>query len=289
MNLTFLQFFLFFVGDEFMRLVYAADLHSEIQHYDELFELLKRTQADVLVLGGDLFAYTKDFKLQLNFFQEYLKPYFLKLSIPVFIISGNTDWPVSVQLLRSHQTELGLHFLSNHPVEFFGFTFYGLSSIPVSPFVRKDDERRDLIKDTFNLEGTHFVSDSKGQLWEKSNSDLNYYSSIEEELNQISENKDAIWVMHSPPYGGVLDLLSNGTAVGSKAISQRIIQIQPLLSLHGHIHESPYTSGSWFHKIGSTLAINPGQGESLHAIYIEFKKGEIILVEHTVFGSSNEI
>ena len=33
---------------------------------------------------------------------------------------------------------------------------------------------------------------------------------------------------------------------------------QPLLTLHGHIHESPDVSGSWKQKIGRTISMNPG-------------------------------
>ena len=35
---------------------------------------------------------------------------------------------------------------------------------------------------------------------------------------------------------------------------------QPLLTLHGHIHESPKMSGSWKDKIGNTICINVGSG-----------------------------
>ena len=41
--------------------------------------------------------------------------------------------------------------------------------------------------------------------------------------------------------------------VGSTAVREAIEQRQPLLSLHGHIHE-----GRGAVKIGRTLAINPG-------------------------------
>jgi uncharacterized protein len=41
--------------------------------------------------------------------------------------------------------------------------------------------------------------------------------------------------------------------VGSRAVRQAIEEYQPLLSLHGHIHESP---GSV--RIGRTVAVNPG-------------------------------
>ena len=41
--------------------------------------------------------------------------------------------------------------------------------------------------------------------------------------------------------------------VGSTAVKEVIEEVQPLLSLHGHIHESRAAI-----RIGRTLAINPG-------------------------------
>jgi len=41
--------------------------------------------------------------------------------------------------------------------------------------------------------------------------------------------------------------------VGSKAVREVIEKYQPLLGLHGHIHES-----KGYDKIGRTLVINPG-------------------------------
>jgi Icc-related predicted phosphoesterase len=41
--------------------------------------------------------------------------------------------------------------------------------------------------------------------------------------------------------------------VGSHAVRELLERAQPLLGLHGHIHES-----AGFRKIGQTLAINPG-------------------------------
>ena len=43
------------------------------------------------------------------------------------------------------------------------------------------------------------------------------------------------------------------TSVGSTAVRDAILKYQPLLSLHGHIHESRATQ-----RLGRTLCINPG-------------------------------
>ncbi|HXQ36037.1 MAG TPA: hypothetical protein VN843_18620, partial [Anaerolineales bacterium] len=66
--------------------------------------------------------------------------------------------------------------------------------------------------------------------------------------------------------GGGLKMVS----VGSKAVRKAIEKYQPLLSLHGHIHESRSAQ-----KIGKTMCINPGSeyGEGvLRGVVLEFSR-----------------
>jgi len=89
---------------------------------------------------------------------------------------------------------------------------------------------------------------------------------IEKMAAQVSDRSRAIFNLHCPPYNSGLDeapaidadlrLLHGGRAlrpVGSTAVRAAIEKHQPLLSLHGHIHESKGAI-----KIGKTLSINPG-------------------------------
>ncbi len=75
-----------------------------------------------------------------------------------------------------------------------------------------------------------------------------------------------VFNFHCPPYGSNLDeaamldehlnVVDAGRSlvpVGSKAVREAIQKYQPLLSLHGHIHEGKGTA-----RIGKTLAINAG-------------------------------
>ncbi len=75
-----------------------------------------------------------------------------------------------------------------------------------------------------------------------------------------------IFNFHCPPYGSNLDeaamlddnlnVIDAGRSlvpVGSKAVRDAIMRYQPLLSLHGHIHEGKGTA-----RLGKTLAINAG-------------------------------
>jgi uncharacterized protein len=89
---------------------------------------------------------------------------------------------------------------------------------------------------------------------------------IEAVVGQIPDMERAIFNFHAPPYGSGLDeapqLDENlrptlgGAAmkpVGSTAVRDAILKHQPMLSVHGHIHES-----RGIKRLGRTLAINPG-------------------------------
>jgi len=94
---------------------------------------------------------------------------------------------------------------------------------------------------------------------------------IAEAFTGIENCERLIFNMHVPPLNSTLDLCpmldastdppkvitSGGEPVmvgaGSQAVRKAIEQYQPLLSLHGHIHESRNVA-----KIGRTTAVNPG-------------------------------
>jgi len=109
---------------------------------------------------------------------------------------------------------------------------------------------------------------------------------IEKVASQVKHPSQAIFNLHVPPYDTNLDIapeldenltprLSLGGGfkmipVGSKAVRSAIEKYQPLLGLHGHIHESRFAQ-----KIGKTLCINPGSeyGEGvLRGVVLELSR-----------------
>lgn len=89
---------------------------------------------------------------------------------------------------------------------------------------------------------------------------------IEAVAELVPDMRRAIFNFHAPPYGTGLDEAPaldaslrpiHGGAVmkpvGSTAVRDAILRHQPMLSVHGHIHESRGVK-----KMGRTLAINPG-------------------------------
>lgn len=109
---------------------------------------------------------------------------------------------------------------------------------------------------------------------------------IEKVAMQLKNPSQAIFNLHVPPHDTNLDIapeldetltpklsLSGGfkmVPVGSTAVRKAIEKYQPLLSLHGHIHESRSAQ-----KIGKTMCINPGSeyGEGvLRGVVLELSR-----------------
>jgi Icc-related predicted phosphoesterase len=94
------------------------------------------------------------------------------------------------------------------------------------------------------------------------------YLRLKRLVDQLEAPERAIFNIHVPPYESSLDIayevdeelryvMKGGrpheVPTGSPAVRQIIEETEPLLSLHGHIHESKGMT-----KIGRTVAINPG-------------------------------
>lgn len=107
-------------------------------------------------------------------------------------------------------------------------------------------------------------------------------------LPGLTGAKPALFNLHVPPHGSGLDwapLLTEDlrpiqaggevqmVPVGSKAVDAVLREHQPLLGLHGHIHESRGAA-----RIGATLSLNPGSryGEGvLDGVLVRISRGKV--------------
>lgn len=107
-------------------------------------------------------------------------------------------------------------------------------------------------------------------------------------IGGLEEPGKAVFNFHCPPYDTGIDSgpkldenlrMSSGAGgaemlpVGSKACRAAIEHHQPLLGLHGHLHES-----RGVHKLGRTICLNPGSEYNegvLRGALIELRKGKL--------------
>jgi len=111
---------------------------------------------------------------------------------------------------------------------------------------------------------------------------------IEGMASQVKDMRQCIFNLHCPPFNTKLDLAPKlkpdmtyehkggqieMVPVGSEAVRKSIESHQPLLGLHGHIHES-----RGFDKIGRTLLINGGSEYAegiMRAVIVNIDKDKV--------------
>lgn len=262
-----------------MRVCYTSDLHGSERHYAELGGLLRAERADLVVLGGDL---VRDFDRSLPIGPQVMAARDALLAcldawraghpeLRVACVGGNHEIAAMRVAFRPFHHAGRLTLLDHRKAwRCGGLTWLGYSCTPPSPHWAKDYERLDRRDDP--------IPNFPGQVWDPETDALRDVdlvehfrgrASIEEELS-AAPRLDEPWVLvaHSPPYGTRLDRLPHiAEPLGSRAIRHLIEVGRPVLSLHGHLHESPELTGTYRDRVGEATCVNPGQGmERLHAV-----------------------
>jgi uncharacterized protein len=114
------------------------------------------------------------------------------------------------------------------------------------------------------------------------------YARLKKQASAVTDPERAIFNLHVPPYDTGLDnaalvnddltYVTHGGEpvegpVGSHAVRQIIEEYQPMLALHGHIHESRGVV-----RIGRTLCINPGSEYNsgrIHGVLVTLGHDEV--------------
>jgi Icc-related predicted phosphoesterase len=287
-----------------MKCLYTSDLHGEVRLYQELLALATSSSAEIITLGGDLlpsFPPTKRYEdmipNQKTFIEQFLSSFFKRIlettsTKQIFLIPGN--WDLGYLYLFKDPTE-GIVDLNQRIYRLKnGYDLIGYPFVPPTPFRPKDYEKMDNPEAPWPPQKNPSYIRSSDPTDELTAVDPYLYlrgrETIREDLRRLPKaffNKKAIYVMHSPPFGTKLDFIQGEKSAGSLSIKAFIEENQPLLTLHGHIHESPELSGAYFDRIGETISINPGQSAwstgdlmKLYAVTFEMENVEKTLT-HT--------
>jgi Icc-related predicted phosphoesterase len=254
--------------------LFASDLHGRPDLYEKLFAVVRNDRPGWLLLGGDLLPGTSfaDAGEETSFISTYLVPSLLQLreslgaGYPsIMIILGNDDPACEEKTVLAAEADSLWRYVHGRQVRAGKYTVCGCSFVPPTPFLLKDWERYDVSRyvDPGSLapdEGCRTVPESDSEI---------RFGTIRCHLERLAEGaamERTICLFHAPPYNTVLDraaldgVTHEGVAldphVGSIAILRFIRDRQPLLTLHGHIHESARLTGAWKTIIGRTVCIN---------------------------------
>lgn len=257
-----------------MKILYVTDLHGDKNKYRKSLDIAVEKNISVIVNGGDMLPKLGERHLeQPIFINEFLKGYFSELQrhgITYLAMLGNDDL-LSVDGL--FDTVCGeyenVHNIAGKKVRIGGYEFIGMNHILDHPFGCKDR----VVTETHyipqrQLSPVAGISNEYGYdriyNWlEYSRTELPYMCDILNDLPEPENSQQTVYVMHMPPAGLRLgQLLYQDLDIGSVDIYEFLKERQPLLSLHGHIHESPDTQkGRWINQIRSTACIQTGQTE----------------------------
>lgn len=244
-----------------------TDLHGSERHYRRAFEAAVSERVDLLLLGGDLCP-DKELPTEQAVWAGrvlggLLADFVAAGGCPVLGVTGNHDTRTAVPVLAQLR---GLTLLNGQVLIGEAVDLAGFHLTPPTPFGLKDQERLDLAGDP--LPGFTFDGHQSGPDGERvevtEEAHFKAHEPLERELTKLALSTPGKTVMlaHAPPAGGVLDRLYIGINCGSNALRRYIERTQPLITLHGHVHESPFLSGRCCERIGATWSINPGQDES---------------------------
>ena len=283
-----------------MRLLITNDLHQMGQKWALLTKAATLHTPDWVFITGDLLPkpmHGQDmYGQQVHFFRA-MRRYLAEMKRAgvreVFLYFGNDDLHVLEPKLDALEADGLCRNMNQRVVEVGGYAIAGMSYVRDYPFAYKfwcaPDGEFSVCPQQF---GPALTMTDDGYL--EPIPDLASYLAAKPSLAarlaeltaQIVPAKlpMSIWMIHQPPDQLGMDICGHGARVGSPAVREFIEQHQPLLTMHGHIHESPLQpGGQWKAQVGRTTVLQPGQvGEHLHYVTCEARDGVVTNLEwHT--------
>jgi len=273
-----------------LNCIFASDLHGKIKRYESLFNILLNETPDAVFLGGDLLPnqFTLDSKMG-EFIEGKIFSNIKRAineigkKIRFFIILGNDDPRMYESFFKEADRKGLIDYVHNKTVNFAGMFVTGYSYVPPTPFQLKDWEKYDVSQHV----DVGATSPEKGIRTIKVSEDKIRYSTITEDLKELTKKapvEKTIFLFHSPPYNSNLDraalddkMVDHAPVdvhVGSIAIQRFIKKKQPLLTLHGHVHESARITGHWKEKFGKTYSFNAAHDGSELAL-VRFRTNDL--------------
>ncbi len=265
---------------------FVSDLHGKINRYEKLFSEIEKEKPSIVLFGGDLLP-----PRNTSFFEDFLAPNCRKMKLKMgsayprlFIILGNDDARCTESDLINYQKQEIWEYLNCKFADHGKYRFYGYGYVPPTPFILKDWEKYDISR--FVDPGC--IHPNEGKYTVEISEDVLSYSTIMDDLKLMTDGhdlKNSVFLFHAPPYNSYLDRAAlDGVKfehvpldvhVGSIAIQRFIEEKQPLITLHGHIHESSRITGFWKQNFKNTWSYSAAlEGELLSLIKFDLENPE---------------
>lgn len=257
--------------------LFASDLHGSRDRYLKLFDAIREREPGLVFLGGDLLPPVLSLfnpgeehpdGFLLGFLAGRLRDLRARMKDrypSVFLIPGNDDPKCEEAAFLDAASEGIWTYAQDRSIRLAGHTLYGYCYVPPSPFLLKDWEKYDVSR----YVDPGCVSPEEGRRTVPVAPSQARYSTIQKDLESLAGDDPmdrAVFLFHSPPHDTDLDVADLAgkkvdhapldVHVGSIAIRRFIERRQPLLTMHGHVHESARLTGSWRGRIGRTQLLS---------------------------------
>jgi Icc-related predicted phosphoesterase len=267
--------------------LFASDLHGRVSRWEKLLaETRSRSPAAVFV-GGDLLPGGASLTGGPDFLRGWLGPRLeaLRESMassypPIFAIFGNDDPRLFEPSLSALEAAGLLRHAHGRRLPLGSSFVYGYAYVPPTPFALKDWERYDVSRYVdpgcvSPEEGGRSVAVPEGEA---------RWRTIARDLASLAGDDDlgrSVWLFHAPPHGVLdradldgreIDHAPVDPHVGSIAIRRFLEARQPLVSLHGHVHESARLTGTWQARLGRTVCLSAAHdGPELALVHFDLE------------------
>ncbi|RJR27563.1 MAG: hypothetical protein C4574_06125 [Candidatus Latescibacterota bacterium] len=252
--------------------LFVSDLHGRNDRCRKLFDAIARERPRAVFVGGDILPHFAARGGEEDFLSGYFLAELARLreglgaDYPrVFVILGNDDGRLAEETLEDADRAGLLSYAHGRKEELDRWTVYGYSYVPPTPFRLKDWERYDVSRHV----DPGCVPPDEGARTVKAPRDEIEFATIKDDLAALAGSDDlsnAVFLFHAPPHesgldraaldGMKIDHVPLDVHVGSIAIRRFIEERSPLVTLHGHVHESARITGAWRARIGRTLALS---------------------------------
>ena len=253
---------------------FVTDLHGHHDRYEKLWARIEEERPRAVLLGGDLLPHgpMRHAAPGHDSFTEYVLSSFERLrsrlqeaSPHIFVILGNDDPRCEEGAFLDAAKEDLFSYAHGSRSQIEGFDIYGYACVPPTPFQLKDWERYDVSR--YTPPGAISPEDGRRSI-EVAENEIRWGTIAKDIAALVGDRglERSVFLFHTPPHdtpldraaldGMYVDHVPLDVHVGSIAVRRFIEERQPLLTLHGHIHESTRLTGEWKTAIGQTICIN---------------------------------
>lgn len=279
----------------------VADIHGNKTQYEKIKQTVKERNVSFVFLCGDILPKTggtwtpenkiRTIQMQADFVNEYFLQYLAELGelAQVYAIFGNDDFKSNYHIVRDADIP-NVTFLDNvvarlpmgdDEVYVAGYPYVG-----VTPFLHKDweawdDRVGDVPHKLYRTDG--YTSGNSMHIAVDLQDTTRTIADDLEKLSQISDPTKTVYIFHEAPYDTPLDMIASDNKyikddlmhIGSKAMRAFIEQKQPLVTMHGHIHETYDESGDFKWQTGASVSLTAAN---------DFSKDELKYVVFPLFN-----